>query len=372
MPPESDSVATVRERTRIPEYDIARIVSIAFVVLIHVIAPFVAPEAASRGGVGPVGLLSRELRFAVPLFVMLTGALCWTSPFGGSTEWRGFFTRRFTVVLLPYLAWSAVFAATGTLLGMRTVGSFEELVRHLLLGTTWYHLYFVPIIAGIYLFAPLGQLLYRRTPVGLVIAATALGVLVPVLISRADPHPVTVFKLVSLIALYLPYAAFGALYSNVRVRSPRAIMIASPLALAAGLGIRAWVTLGDVAPGSAHLSALLNLTMNLLPAFGVLGLASLVAMRWKGIVPRAEAWAACVFGVYLAHPLIILSAEKIAARAGAWPAPVAVWAPVVWSLVTIGSFLAVRVASRTGSLWWLHGIPPRRPHVPTIPHDRAA
>ncbi|MBU4555442.1 MAG: acyltransferase, partial [Actinobacteria bacterium] len=232
--------STSPKSSRVPEYDVARVVSIALVILIHVIAPYVAPETRELGRTGVIGLMSRDLRFAVPMFVMLTGALLWSRPLGGAPSWREFFSRRLTLVLVPYFVWSAIFLALGARLGIKPLGSAGMIVRDLMLGTTWYHLYFVPIIVGIYFCTPAAYALFHRSVPALLIVATAIGVVVPIALSRLDLHPAAPFKLVSLVALFLPYAAVGAWYANERASGSRLIARTWPALLIAGLALRAW------------------------------------------------------------------------------------------------------------------------------------
>ncbi|KAF0208958.1 MAG: acyltransferase [Actinomycetota bacterium] len=350
-------VESVRER--VPEYDSARIVSIACVVLIHVIAQYVTPDVRNVGVNRLIMFISRELRFAVPMFAMLTGALIWTRSPGQSREWAAFFSRRFMVVLVPYLVWSAIFVSVGVYLGVKPLGSLTRVVQDLLLGTTWYHLYFVPIIAGIYLFAPLAQAVYRRSAVGLVVVACLVGMVTPTVLARVELHPETAFKLVSLVTSYLPYAAFGAWYASLRQDGSRVVVRVWPMLLAAGFGFRAWVILGDLSRIPVYLSALANLMGYLLPSLGVLGLAVVVSERWPKLGSRVAPWAPCVFGVYLAHPLVLLVIERTMRAVGASPTASISLMAAVWLVTTVGCFVAVRLVSKVGWLWWLHGVPRR-------------
>jgi len=320
----------------VPEYDVARVASIALVVLIHVIAPYVLPEARELGGAGPIGLLSRELRFAVPMFVLLTGALLWSRPTGGAPSWREFFSRRLTVVLVPYLVWSAVFIALGARLSIKPLGSAVGVARDLALGTTWYHLYFVPIIVGVYLCTPAAYALFKRSVPALLLVATLIGMAVPVAITRADLQKSAPFAFVSLVALFLPYAAFGAWYATARASGSRLIARTWPVLLIAGLALRAWYTFLPAPISSAYANAALNIAMNVLPSLGVLGLALWAIERIPRLAPAAATWAVCVFGVYLSHPLVLLAIERVMKYAGISQPPFAAWTLLVWPTVETG------------------------------------
>jgi len=354
------SSSTSPKSARVPEYDVARVASIALVVLIHVIAPYVLPEARELGGAGPIGLLSRELRFAVPMFVLLTGALLWSRPRGGAPSWREFFSRRLTVVLVPYLAWSTIFIAVGARLGIKPLGSLAAIARDVILGTTWYHLYFVPIIVGVYLCTPVAHALFRRSIPALLVVATAVGLLVPVAITRAGLQGSLLFAFVSLVALFLPYAAVGAWYASARASESRLIARTWPALLIVGLALRAWYTYLPAPISSAYANAALNIAMNVLPSLGVLGLALFAVERLPRLAPAAATWAVCVFGVYLSHPFVLLAIERAMKYAGVAQPRFIPWTLVVWPAVTVGCFLGIRALSRFGWLWWLHGVPARR------------
>jgi len=345
---------------RVPEYDVARVASIALVVLIHVIAPYVLPEARELGRTGAIGLLSRELRFAVPMFVLLTGALLWPRPTGGAPSWREFFSRRLTVVLVPYLVWSAIFIAVGARLSIKPLGPLAALARDLALGTTWYHLYFVPIIVGIYLCTPAAYALFKRSVPALLLVATAIGLVVPIAVTRAGLQSNLLFAFVSLVALFLPYAAVGAWYATARASGSRLIARTWPALLIAGLALRWWYTLLPAPISSAYANAALNIAMNVLPSLGVLGLALFAVERLPRLAAASAIWAVCVFGVYLSHPLVLLGIERVLKYAGIAQPPFLAWTLVVWPTVTLGCFLGIWALSRFGWLWWLHGVPARR------------
>lgn len=354
-----DAPSGGRTTDRLPEYDLVRIISIALVVLIHVIAPFVRPEGAALGGVGPVALLSRLLRFAVPAFIMLTGALVWTRPVGGGRDgWWRFFSRRGAAVAVPYLFWSAVFIAVGVLLDVRSLGSFKSILRGLALGTTWYHLYFVPVVLGMYALAPLASALYRRSVLFLLAGAVTLGIFVPAAIADRGLVESAPFALVSLVCAYLPYAAIGAWYARVRTSAWWTVTErwCWPAFLVVGLGLRVWFTLLDAPPESRYVVTGLTIAMNVLPSLGVLGVARVIVAASSRAASGAVAWAPVVFGVYLVHPLVLLALERTAARFSDGLLPVWIWAPVAWPLVTVMSAALARVLVRHRSLWWLHGV----------------
>gem|GEM_PF-5951534 len=74
---------------RIVEYDLIRVVAIMLVVLIHVLSPFFNAGAVMLGELDVVKLLSREIRFVVPMYVVLTGVLVWgRAAESARNDWR--------------------------------------------------------------------------------------------------------------------------------------------------------------------------------------------------------------------------------------------------------------------------------------------
>ena len=98
-------------RGRVVWMDQARIAAIVFVVLIHSIAPLVYTRHGSRAWwVGVV--LDSSASWAVPVFVMLSGALLLSS---GRQESVGeFYRRRFVRVGIPAAFWVAFYYVFST------------------------------------------------------------------------------------------------------------------------------------------------------------------------------------------------------------------------------------------------------------------
>ncbi len=205
---------------REPVYDVARLTAILCVVLIHALSPLVDGELTRLGHAGAVVLTSRILRFSVPAFAMLTGALLWPRPFGGAKSWGAFFRRRLSAVLAPFLAWSVIYLAAGIPLELIKQPTWRQLWGMFLLGTTWYHLYFIPIIIGIYLLTPLAVPLVRWKPWAALVAAVCIAMAAGPLLGQVSlrPHP-ELEGLLMRIARFLPYAAAGAWYAAERERA---------------------------------------------------------------------------------------------------------------------------------------------------------
>ena len=97
-------------------------------------------------------ILDGATRFCVPAFLMLTGALLLPK----DSTLSEFIKRRFTRILIPFLFWSAVYIIYH-LTQLEPLGSFgtvKWLYKQILRGAS-FHLWYIYMIIGIYLFIPI-------------------------------------------------------------------------------------------------------------------------------------------------------------------------------------------------------------------------
>ena len=125
--------------------DVARAIAALSVVAIHCVQWL--PQQPHTATDDFYHAADRITRFAVPAFVMLSGALL---QLGYAERARGwdFLRRRFTRSLLPWIVWAAVYAAAGTFLTKDVAYSGG------LLGWFWWgtgHLWFLLVIPQLYL-----------------------------------------------------------------------------------------------------------------------------------------------------------------------------------------------------------------------------
>ncbi|SHM65666.1 acyltransferase [Flavobacterium chilense] len=96
------------------------------------------------------------VRFCVPVFVMLTGALM----LGKTYELNDFLKKRFSRIVFPFLFWSFIYAILALRHkisedhGMSFLESIKWII-HLLQKGSSYHLWYIYMIIGIYLFIPI-------------------------------------------------------------------------------------------------------------------------------------------------------------------------------------------------------------------------
>ncbi len=149
---------------RLKEMDFIRAVAALAVIAIHVSATYID---VSRGAY----YTNQLVRFAVPLFVLISGLLLYRTN-DSIKDFKGylaFLGKRLKKIFIPYLIWSLIY----TLFTMRAdLGSvwlnkaefLTDFGRKLLIGNACTHLYFVIIIIQMYLLFPLLKTFVIRFP----------------------------------------------------------------------------------------------------------------------------------------------------------------------------------------------------------------
>lgn len=124
------------------------------VILLHVTAPFVLQfNKISFASWQLANLIDSTLRFGVPVFVMISGAIL----LDRNEPLNTFLSKRLKRVFLPFLFWSIVyfiFIYAGSFQKASVLQLCQIFINKLLKGT-YYHLWYVYMILGVYLFIPI-------------------------------------------------------------------------------------------------------------------------------------------------------------------------------------------------------------------------
>lgn len=144
-----------RQLARIAGLDLLRVLACFMVVLVHTDEfYYIAPNGILHDPANFwVAVYSSLCRCSVPLFVMISGFLLLPVSEAPSS----FFKRKFTRVLYPFVFWCAIYAlypwiAEGASLSTALVNITKIPVNF---GTEVGHLWYVYMLIGIYLFAPI-------------------------------------------------------------------------------------------------------------------------------------------------------------------------------------------------------------------------
>jgi len=137
--------------------DQLRVLATVSVLLLHVSAPILYQYGKISITYWWIGnVFDSAVRFCVPVFLMLSGALILPK----YKELNDFIRKRFSRIFLPFLFWSIIYLANNILTKWHEGNLMhgEELSNYLLIqfkkGTS-YHLWYIYMIIGLYLFFPI-------------------------------------------------------------------------------------------------------------------------------------------------------------------------------------------------------------------------
>lgn len=259
-------------------------------------------------------------RWCVPVFVMISGALL-LEP-GRVSGIAAFYQRRAARILpalvfwsLFYLCWSAFMHAW-----QQEPLTMDAWLGKLLKGAPYYHLWYLYMIVGLYLFAPFLQRMYqacsphaRLLALATILACAAADAAHHHL--AADGRPGFFFN------AFLPYIGY---FLAGRLIYERTLSLPWPGGLFAA-------SVAASTLGVALMSQPVSLDFYFYDAFNpAVILMSLAAFQWllqARTVPRLGALAPLTFGVYLLHPVFLDLAKTLGlyapGRHSAWQIPLA-------------------------------------------------
>lgn len=147
---------TLEEKNDTAWLDNLRVVATIAVILLHIVAPFALKFGKiSTGDWWVANGIDSLVRFCVPVFVMLTGALL--LPRVHTLE--SYLKKRVARIILPFLFWSVIYIIHFL---TRLPSSFEftwqtisKIAGNKLLTGASYHLWYIYMIIGIYLILPI-------------------------------------------------------------------------------------------------------------------------------------------------------------------------------------------------------------------------
>ncbi|WP_017543058.1 acyltransferase [Nocardiopsis prasina] len=128
----------------------ARVAAMAAVVLVHAYSPFVSTTYTDLGGPTwwAAHVVDAALRWCVPVFVMMSGALLLRPR---DEDVRGFYRKRWARIGVPLLVWTGAYLLWQF---WRDGLGFPDSLAQAASGSPSIHLYFLYVIAGLYVFTP--------------------------------------------------------------------------------------------------------------------------------------------------------------------------------------------------------------------------
>jgi surface polysaccharide O-acyltransferase-like enzyme len=297
------------------------------VLAIHVAAPLVAlPFHPSSWWFGNV--VESSARWCVPVFVMISGALLLSS--ARTVDATAFYRRRFARLGPAMLVWIPAYLAFGYLVN-DVPSDLNEAVRSVLAGRPYYHLYFLFVIAGLYLVAPWLEPLAARAGsrqlTTAVVVATAIAIADGVILQLGIGGPNAVTRWVPFVGYFLA----GVLIASVpgtpgRIRTAALVAVVGIAATAIGTA----AMVGPLGLGLAHGRYLYEYpSVTTVPVS--LAVFALLVWLGPGVMARLSptsrrviaSVAAASFGIYLVHPMILEGLSRAGLNALSTVAPIA-------------------------------------------------
>jgi surface polysaccharide O-acyltransferase-like enzyme len=287
--------------------DVAKIAAIFAVVTVHVCSGPNELLGILTGKTWFVTVLIEVAnRWCVPLFIMVSGMLLLQSRTAAESP-RAFYARRAARIAIPLVGWTLFYRWFTEYTGPHA--SFEENVQAVYSGQPYFHLYFLFVIAGLYLVCPyLARAidgLSQRQLGALTLSALLLGFLWEGVPPWLPPTGSNAF---SLFAPYIGYFLAGCWLGRVRLDQQLALGCAAIFALVAVAASLATYEFG-------HISTPLDwhyLYAYPTPAVVVMSLCVFVVLRYlcerreeRGPIKHIQGLhyvGEATFGIFLIHP----------------------------------------------------------------------
>lgn len=136
---------------RIRYFDLARVVAILGVIVIHAVTTlaYQPPTATPSVEWWYANIVQSLFKWGVPLLIMQSGYLLLSKKNEGIGE---FLQKRFSKIFLPFLVWNMVYALV---VALDSGQSIPVVLIKSLTGSIFYHLWFIYILVGLYLVTPI-------------------------------------------------------------------------------------------------------------------------------------------------------------------------------------------------------------------------
>lgn len=140
--------------------DWLRIIAILGVVTIHVSASFVLNYSQGYTGAWMTGNFYESIsRWCVPVFVLISGALILSST--REITIFNFLKKKLSKIVIPLVAFS-VFYYANEVRKEEVAFSLMDFIKRFMTNDIMYHLWFLYMIAGLYIITPLLKLLIKN------------------------------------------------------------------------------------------------------------------------------------------------------------------------------------------------------------------
>jgi len=151
---------------RIDEIDILRGLAFLAIVMQHTLASFIYNPDITKGPALIAAFLLTLARFAVPMFIFITGLVLFYNYGDRNFNYWVFTKKRFTQIFLPYFIWTILYFVWVSFINgvpATSLGDVMDKITELtIFGEGYYHLWFMVTILQFYLLFPLFKLLVSK------------------------------------------------------------------------------------------------------------------------------------------------------------------------------------------------------------------
>lgn len=300
--------------------DLIRALAIIAVVIIHIFTEYVNnPHIFLTPKWWVINLIDSVVRIAVPLFVMLSGYLILNNE--KSYRLKTFLQKRVTKIGIPVLAWPFLYYLWN-LFTHHTMFSLPELINDFISLNIYYHLYYLYLIAGLYLITPLLKPFLLHASQGRKLYALVLTFSFAIVITFLNYFTHLGPKLGTIFTIFLPYVGYylaGDYLRGIKCSKKAFVqltVIFALLCIVTAIGT-AWhmeyIHWGEnidlrTASYARYFYDYLSITVipqSLIAFVLLLNLPSSMSVEQDGRLARlTKLLAATSFGVYLIHPWI--------------------------------------------------------------------
>ncbi|MDX2776420.1 acyltransferase [Streptomyces caniscabiei] len=299
------------------DLDLLRIIAIIAVVIIHCIAGVVLTKPAGTMSWIAADIIDSFMRWAVPIFIMISGSLLIRPQ---SYKRMGeFFKKRASRLLLPILAWPFIYVTASFLLTGKPIDLQALWTSYLLGAPGTVHLYFLFLIAGLYVLTPVISMYAANTSKKQFAITTAVVLLATVTWYALECSLPGHSPSMNIISQGLPYVGYfmaGFLLKDVVVKRP----IVPLAAFIASSGIIALLVSYSVSQGGIKNNGLFyyeyptifvmisSITLFIASRGLYVRYADRLSKKAQVIITQLSA---ATFGVYLIHILILQILQKL-------------------------------------------------------------
>lgn len=325
--------------------DYSRIVAIFSVILLHVSSALVNGNDIYSEIWWVGNLYNSIVTWCVPVFVMISGALL-LSP-DKNEEVIVFYKKRLSRILLPIITWSLIFLFwhffTSSLRGNQVTAI--ELLKSVATGRPHYHMWYLYMIIGLYVFTPYLRLIIKHASRENLLILTALTfflAIINLIVDKFIKNNSTPF--IFWFLPYIPYFILGHLIreSNKKYSKPFlwTTFIASFITTSVGCYIISKQY--NLALGSYFYEYLSITTIPMSISMMYLLKQKETFTHNKSVIKKISS---LTFGIYLIHPIILETIDYLQFGAKNYNPIISV--PIISIAVFILSLAAIWTVSKT-------------------------